>query len=171
MLHFSVLVTRPTGQLLLFHYCIIIQINRSLSINLSVDSLSIEVDWYCNYTIVNESADNQLLKSRCEFATVRMTFLPFFFYIKIFMTIFIRVHLEVSSVFLYSHASRSSFILSQRKWKRSLHLSWWKANGGALKILGRQRWLQCNSKSLQLFWSLHNWREANIHHSISIFCI
>ena len=128
MLHFSVLVTRPAGQLLLFHYCIIIQTNMSLSI---------EVDWYCNYTIVNESADNQLLKSRCEFATVRMTFLPFFFYIKIFMTIFIRVHLEVSSVLLYSHASRSSLILLQRKWKRSLHLSWWKANGGALKILGK----------------------------------
>ena len=162
MLHFSVLVTRPTGQLLLFHYCIIIQINRSLSI---------EVDWYCNFTIVNERADNQTLKFRCEIATVKMTFLPFFFYIMIFMTIFIRVHLEVSSVFLYSHASRSSFILLQRKWKRSLHLSWWKANGGALKILGRQRWLQCNSKSLQLFWSLHNWREANIHHSISIFSI
>ena len=128
MLHFSVLVTRPTGQLLLFHYCIIIQINRSLSI---------EVDWYCNFTIVNERADNQSLKFRCEIATVRMTFLPFFFYIMIFMTIFIRVHLEVSSVFLYSHASRSSFILLQRKWKRSLHLSWWKANGGALKILGK----------------------------------
>ena len=124
MLHFSVLVTRPAGQLLLFHYCIIIQINRSLSI---------EVNWNCNFTIVNERADNQSLKFRCEIATVRMTFLPFFFYIMIFMTIFIRVHLEVSSVFLYFHASRSSFILLQR----SLHLSWWKANGGALKILGK----------------------------------
>ena len=128
MLHFSVLVTRPTGQLLLFHYCIIIQINRSLSI---------EVNWYCNFTIVNERADNQSLKFRCEIATVRMTFLPFFFYIMIFMTIFVRVNLETSSVFLHFLASRSSFILSQRKWKRSLHPSWWKANGGALKILGK----------------------------------